>query len=178
VRLPLFPGLDHRDMVHRIVGVLGHPSEEVLPRPASRPAFRFDRERASAREREKETERERQGERDREREREGWGERVREREGERPRPAFRLDTTALIQSFLWQYSPAQSFMLTLPPRRMFPLAVHPRGEFFLWLAVEREYMKRCRGIIRWTGLAPWELDFPFPGSLKSTFLSHIRVPVQ
>ncbi|KAJ1490235.1 kinase-like domain-containing protein [Baffinella frigidus] len=30
VRLPLFPGLDHRDMVHKIVGVLGHPSEEVL----------------------------------------------------------------------------------------------------------------------------------------------------
>jgi len=26
-------------------------------------------------------------------------------------------------------------------------------------------------MIRWTGLAPWELEFPFPGSLTSTFLN-------
>ena len=26
-------------------------------------------------------------------------------------------------------------------------------------------------MIWWTGLAPWELEFPFPGSLTSTFLS-------
>jgi len=25
-------------------------------------------------------------------------------------------------------------------------------------------------MIRWTGLAPWEFRFPFPGSLTSTFL--------
>jgi len=25
-------------------------------------------------------------------------------------------------------------------------------------------------MIRWTGLAPWEIEFPFPGSLTSTFL--------
>jgi len=25
-------------------------------------------------------------------------------------------------------------------------------------------------MIRWTGLAPWEFQFPFPGSLASTFL--------
>ena len=25
-------------------------------------------------------------------------------------------------------------------------------------------------MIRWTGLAPWELEFPFPGSLITTFL--------
>ena len=25
-------------------------------------------------------------------------------------------------------------------------------------------------MIRWTGLAQWEFDFPFPGSLTSTFL--------
>jgi len=25
-------------------------------------------------------------------------------------------------------------------------------------------------MIRWTGLAPWEFEFPFPGSLASTFL--------
>ena len=25
-------------------------------------------------------------------------------------------------------------------------------------------------MIMWTGLAPWEFEFPFPGSLTSTFL--------
>ena len=25
-------------------------------------------------------------------------------------------------------------------------------------------------MVRWTGLAPWEFEFPFPGSLASTFL--------
>ena len=25
-------------------------------------------------------------------------------------------------------------------------------------------------MIRWTGLAPWEFEYPFPGSLTSTFL--------
>ena len=25
--------------------------------------------------------------------------------------------------------------------------------------------------IRWTGLAPWEFEFPFPGSLTSAFLA-------
>ena len=25
-------------------------------------------------------------------------------------------------------------------------------------------------MIRWTGLAPWEFEFPFPGSLTSTFV--------
>jgi len=27
-------------------------------------------------------------------------------------------------------------------------------------------------MIRWTGLAPWEFEFPFPGSLTSTFLGY------
>ena len=36
-------------------------------------------------------------------------------------------------------------------------------------------------MIRWTGLAPWEFEFPFPGSLTSTFLGAqhavgVRVP--
>ena len=26
-------------------------------------------------------------------------------------------------------------------------------------------------MIRWTGRAPWEFEFPFPGSLTSTFLA-------
>ena len=27
--------------------------------------------------------------------------------------------------------------------------------------------------VRWTGLAPWEFEFPFPGSLTSTFLVNL-----
>ena len=30
-------------------------------------------------------------------------------------------------------------------------------------------------MIRWTGLAPWEFEFPFPGCLISTFLSHLHI---
>ena len=29
-------------------------------------------------------------------------------------------------------------------------------------------------MIRWTGLAPWEFEFPFPGSLTSTFLQEVQ----
>jgi len=29
-------------------------------------------------------------------------------------------------------------------------------------------------MIRWTGLAPWEFEFPFPGSFTSTFLATVR----
>ena len=29
-------------------------------------------------------------------------------------------------------------------------------------------------MIRWTGLAPWEFEFPFPGSLTSTFLQQVQ----
>ena len=28
-------------------------------------------------------------------------------------------------------------------------------------------------MIRWTGLAPWEFEFPFPGSLTSTFVGDL-----
>ena len=31
-------------------------------------------------------------------------------------------------------------------------------------------------MIRWTGLAPWEFELPFSGSLTSTFLSITRNP--
>ena len=30
-------------------------------------------------------------------------------------------------------------------------------------------------MIRWTGLAPWEFEFPFPGSIVSTFLNSQRL---
>jgi len=39
--------------------------------------------------------------------------------------------------------------------------------------VNRELLVRIHFIIvmiRWTGLAPWEFEFHFPGSLASTFL--------
>ena len=29
-------------------------------------------------------------------------------------------------------------------------------------------------MVRWTGLAPWESEFPFPGSLTSTFLAQVE----
>ena len=32
-------------------------------------------------------------------------------------------------------------------------------------------------MIRWTGLAPWEFEFPFPGSLTFTFLSCLHATV-
>ena len=32
-------------------------------------------------------------------------------------------------------------------------------------------------MIKWTGLAPWEFEFPFPGSLTSTFLVRGTKPV-
>ena len=31
-------------------------------------------------------------------------------------------------------------------------------------------------MIRWIGLAPWEFEFPFPGSLTSTFLVQVPTP--
>ena len=30
-------------------------------------------------------------------------------------------------------------------------------------------------MIRWTGLAPWEFEFPLPGSLTSTFLGPVQI---
>ena len=32
-------------------------------------------------------------------------------------------------------------------------------------------------MIRWIGLAPWEFEFPFPGSLTSTFLMRERIRI-
>ena len=46
---------------------------------------------------------------------------------------------------------------------------HREREFFIDnLLVQIHYIIV---MIRWTGLAPWESEFPFPGSLTSTFLS-------
>jgi len=59
------------------------------------------------------------------------------------------------------------------------LAAFPRGvqnqpqglaerEFFIDNLLVRTHFIIV--MIRWTGLAPWEFGFPFPGSLTSTFL--------
>ena len=53
-----------------------------------------------------------------------------------------------------------------------------------WKRLEREFsiynlLVRIHFIIEmimWTGLAPWEFEFPFPGSLISTFLEEMPKP--
>ena len=60
----------------------------------------------------------------------------------------------------------------------YPVQVKQLVEMFPMLDSEREFfvdnlLVRIHFIIvmiRWTGLAPLEFEFPFPGSLTSTFL--------
>ena len=49
-----------------------------------------------------------------------------------------------------------------------------KGEFFIDNLLVRIHFIVV--MIRWTGLAPRELEFPFPGSLTSTFLVAARQP--
>jgi len=53
----------------------------------------------------------------------------------------------------------------------------PQREFFDNLLVRIHFIIV---MISWTGLAPWEFEFPFPGSLPSTFLvlPHTGMPVK
>ena len=59
--------------------------------------------------------------------------------------------------------------------------VHPSRNLY---ATEREFLidnllvriHFIIAMIKWTGLAPWEFEFPFPGSLTSTFLVVTRTP--
>ena len=52
------------------------------------------------------------------------------------------------------------------------LAKVHRGEFFIYnLLVLINFII---AMIRWTGLAPWDFQFPFSGSLTSTFLILLR----
>jgi hypothetical protein len=44
-------------------------------------------------------------------------------------------------------------------------------EFFIDSLMARIHL--VIAIIRWTGLGPWEFEFPFPGSLASTFLGGV-----
>ena len=48
-------------------------------------------------------------------------------------------------------------------------ATCPEREFFIDNLLVRIHFIIV--VIRWTGLAPWEFELPFPGSLTSTFLA-------
>ena len=56
--------------------------------------------------------------------------------------------------------------LSAPPGRALPLRAE--REFFIDNLLVRIHFIIV--MIRWTGLAPWEFEFPFPGSLTSTCL--------
>jgi len=52
------------------------------------------------------------------------------------------------------------------------LRVCSQSEFFIDNLLVRVHFTIL--MTRWTGLAPWEFVFPFPGSFTSTFLSQIK----
>ena len=49
----------------------------------------------------------------------------------------------------------------------------PEREFFIDSLLVRVHFSIV--MIRWTGLAPWESEFPFPGSLASTGPTSLRL---
>jgi len=55
-----------------------------------------------------------------------------------------------------------------PPPVVFLFDSIPEREFFIDNLLARIHFIVV--MIRWTGLAPWEFEFPFPGSLTSDFL--------
>ena len=65
-------------------------------------------------------------------------------------------------------SPEKGHWCSLPPLAM--INHQTEGEFFI-----DNLMVRIHSIIEmiwWTGLAPWDPEFPFPGSLISNFLGY------
>ena len=56
-----------------------------------------------------------------------------------------------------------------PPRPLHPGTWSREREFFIVNLLVRVHFIIV--MIRRTGLAPWEFEFPFPGSLTSTFLT-------
>ena len=61
------------------------------------------------------------------------------------------------------------FWVIIPASCRLPLPFHARErEFFIDNLLVRLHFIFV--MIRWTGLAPWEFEFAFPGSLISTFL--------
>ena len=53
---------------------------------------------------------------------------------------------------------------------MFAFTGTPEREFFIDNLLVRIHFIIV--MIRWTGLAPWDFKFPFPGSLTSTFIMY------
>jgi len=51
----------------------------------------------------------------------------------------------------------------------------PEREFFIDNLLVRIHFIIV--MIGWTGLAPWKFEFPFPGSLTSTFLEPLPHPI-
>jgi len=79
-----------------------------------------------------------------------------------------------IAFFVWYPSLPTSPLLPLVPRNSACLSTLVRrapasereGEFFIENLLVRIHLIIV--MMRWTGLAPWEFEFPFPGSLTST----------
>ena len=51
---------------------------------------------------------------------------------------------------------------------------HAQTEFFIIIVNLLVRIHLIIVMIRWTGLTPWDFEFPFPGSLTSTFLENVR----
>ena len=63
----------------------------------------------------------------------------------------------------------ESRELGKPRRQAAKRVVAAERDFFIDNLLVRNHFTIV--MIRWTGLAPWEFEFPFPGSLTSTVLA-------
>ena len=66
---------------------------------------------------------------------------------------------------------ASAWKLSSPPDPLKEGGVPDEREFFIDNLLVRIHFIIV--MIRWTGLAPWEFEFPFSGSLTSTFLEEL-----
>ena len=71
---------------------------------------------------------------------------------------------------LYNIEPTRASIVCRLPERTVSLARYTQREreFFIDNLLVRIHFIIV--MIRWTGLAPWDFEFPFPGSLTSTFL--------
>jgi hypothetical protein len=80
------------------------------------------------------------------------------------------DPTSIKQQYIWGLEPFFTWRAHVHGR----VRAHLRErDFFIANLLVRIHYTIV--MIRWTGLAPWEFEFPFPGSFTSTFLVHGRV---
>jgi len=107
-----------------------------------------------------------------------------------------LDTPTLVLDTRAERYRGTSLIRNRPPRwvRKYPMAAHDKLGQLYYSGLEVS-PARCRAnpaerelfidnllvrihfiivMIRWTGVAPWEFEFPFPGSLTSTFRFALR----